>query len=279
MISILFGFASALVWGTSDFLGGLFSQRASPYRVTLYAELFGMVALLAAVTVIPQQSLSLPEWGICILAGAIGSLGLLTLYVAMSTGKLSIAAPVSALTAAILPVIAGIVTEGLPEITVLTGFALALVAVWLISRNSSGQESALIGWKDLSLPLAAGVCFGTYFILIHQASQQSVIWPMIGARTGGTIAVFIVAAFKRQVSWSRGFPWPWVMLSGVLDVGGNALYILAGQFGRLDVAAVLSSLYPGMTAVLAWLVLHEKITRSQTVGILTALGAIVLITI
>ena len=279
MISILFGLFSALCYGTSDFLGGLFSRRFGAYRVTFYAALFGFPILLVAAAIIPQTGLTGSEWIICFLAGVTGSIGLLSLYLAMAIGKLSIAAPLSALIAALLPVTAGLITDGFPGPVVMAGFVLALVAVWLITRSSSGEESDRFTLKDLRLPLIAGIGFGIYLILIHQASQHAVIWPMVGSRSAAILVLFIIAAFNRQLSLSQSFPWHLVLLSSVLDVGGNALYILAGQYGRMDVAAVLSSLFPGVTAILAWLILHEKINRSQAMGILAALGAIVLITI
>lgn len=204
---------------------------------------------------------------------------MLILYYAMSHGQMSIAVPVSALFTALLPVTAGSVMEGLPSLAKLAGFAVALAAIWMIAQEEGAEKSQLVRLSDLRLPLLAGLCFGFYFIVIHDATRQTFLWPMIVARLAGTltVAVFVLA---RRDSWRVGRPvWPFIALNGVLDVGGNAFYILAGQTGRLDVAAVLSSLYPGATVVLAWLILKERISRIQALGILAALVAIALMTI
>jgi len=133
--------------------------------------------------------------------------------------------------------------------------------------------------SDLRLPLLAGLCFGLYFTVMHEATRQTLLWPMIVARLAGTLTVAVFVLTRRD-SWRvRKTVWPLIVLNSILDVGGNAFYILAGQSGRLDVAAVLSSLYPGATVILAWLILKEYIRRIQALGILAALTAIALMTI
>lgn len=192
---------------------------------------------------------------------------------------MSIAAPVSALMAAILPVFASALTEGLPGLTKYSGFALALAAIWLISRGDDHQKKLHLHMTDLRLPLLSGVCFGIYFILIHQGSLVATVWPMLAARSAGTVVLFIFAAVKHQLGWPGKRITPLVFLNAAGDIGGNTFYILSGQIGRLDVAAVLGSLYPGMTVLLAGILLHERLNRSQWTGIMAALGAIMLMTI
>ena len=279
MISIFYGLFSALSWGGGDFFGGLASRKTGAYRAVFYAELIGLLFLFGAVAV---RSEAMPGWQKLLLAGAggaIGSIGLLILYQAMITGRMSIATPVSALLAATLPVAVGMLLEGLPAWTKLAGFALALLAVWLVAQEHS-QKTQLMRLSDLRLPLLAGSCFGTYFILIHQASTTALIWPMVASRSAGAMALLIFMLAFRQ-AWHVATPlaWPLMCINAVLDVGGSVFYILAGQTGRLDVAAVLISLYPGITVLLAWLILKEKINKIQWLGILTALAAIVLMTI
>jgi drug/metabolite transporter (DMT)-like permease len=278
LISVLYGLASALSWGGGDFVGGLASRKIGAYRAVLYAEAIGLLLLFGAAILWSEPMLSWQKILLAGTAGAIGSLGLLILYHAMTMGKMSIAMPVSALLAAVLPVIVGTVIEGLPTPIKFAGFACGLAGIWLVAQDT-GEKTQWMRLADLRLPLFAGLCFGTYFIVMHQASDDALIWPMIASRTGGmlTLLVFVLA---RRESW-RITPsvWPLISLNAVLDVGGNAFYILAGQTGRMDVAAVLGSLYPGATVILAWLVLKEKINTLQKLGILAALVAIVLMTL
>jgi drug/metabolite transporter (DMT)-like permease len=196
----------------------------------------------------------------------------------MGRGQMSIAAPVSALFTASLPVAAGAVMDGLPSPVKLVGFVVALAAIWMIAQEA-GEKSQLLRLSDLRLPLISGLCFGAYFILIHLATRETVLAPMLISRAVGTFTVAIFMLVRRE-SWRVSRPaWPFIIFNGVLDIGGNAFYILAGQNGRLDVASVLSSLYPGATVLLAWLVLKERIRSIQKLGILTALVAIVLMTL
>ncbi len=279
MISILFGLASALTWGAGDFTGGMASRKTGAYRAVFYGEVVGLVLLLLAALVRPQALPSISSSWLAMVAGALGTIGILLLYTSMTQGKMSIAAPVSALLSAALPVVVGVWTDGWPGLIVFLGFAFAFAAVWLISQGEDGIKDIRSHLADLRLPLLAGLGFGSYFVFMHAAARESVIWPMIIARAAGwvVIASFMIA---RRDSWTvtRG-AWPLVLLNGVLDVGGNFFYVLAGQTGRLDISAVLSSLYPGSTVLLAWLILRERIAPTQWLGILAALVAIVLFTL
>lgn len=279
MIAILFSLLAALAWGGSDFSGGIASRRIGAYVAVFYAEIIGMVFLLIAIPLvkepIPSMSILLVSLGV----GAIGSYGLMLLYQAMTMGQMSIAAPVSALLAAVLPVLVGVFTEGMPGILKFAGFACALAAIWLVSQEDNHGRPHLNRIADLRLPLLAGLGFGIFFILMHQVSQHAILWPIIGARTGGLVFMLIfVLARGDSLRIARNI-WPYVVVNAILDLGGTLFYILAGQAGRMDVAAVLSSLYPGATVFLAWIILKERINRPQTIGILMALVAIVLMTI
>ena len=278
LISVLFGLLSALSWGGGDFVGGLASRKTSAYRVVLYGEALGLLLLFGASLVLREPALGWQQTILAGLAGSVGSLGLLVLYQAMAAGQMSIAAPVSALLAAALPVVVGAYTEGLPTPIRLAGFACALAAVWLVAQEQNGKTQ-LTRLADLRLPLTAGLCFGLYFIGMHLASKEQVLMPMIASRTAGMLTLLVFVAARRD-GWQVARPaWPYIALNAVLDIGGNAFYILAGQTGRLDVAAVLSSLFPGTTVLLAWLILKEKLNWLQWLGILAALLAIVLMTI
>lgn len=278
MLSILFGMLSALTWGAGDFAGGLASRKLGAYRAVLYADFFGLVLIGIALGVYREAIPSTAAFLYSIIGGALGSVGLLLLYYSLATGQMSIAAPVSALAAGLLPVIVGAITEGLPDWIRLTGFGLALLAIWLIS---SGQGFHLERLDDLRLPILAGLGFGSYFIFIHYATQETdtILWPMVASRLAGTLLLIVVVAFRRERLAIPRSAWTVVLLNATLDVGGNLFYILASRLGRLDVAAVLSSLYPGSTVLLAWLLLKERISPQQWIGIAAALVAIVLFTL
>jgi uncharacterized membrane protein len=278
MLSILFGLSSALAWGAGDFIGGVASRKTAAYRVVLYAEIFGLLLLLAALLFVDAVIPPWPNLLMALFAGGLGSSGLLILYRAMASGQMSVAAPISALLAAVLPVVIGFFTDGFPGAGKLAGFLLAFTAVWMIAQET-GNKPQLERLSDLSLPLFSGLCFGAYFIILHRAAQDTLLWPMIASRTGGVLALLVYALYKRE-SWRVERPlWPYLMSNGTLDIGGNAFFILAGQVGRLDIAAVLSSLYPGATVILAALILKENINLIQKLGILAALIAIALMTL
>ena len=279
MLSILFGIASSLSWGAGDFAGGLSSRRVGAYRAVLYADFFGLVILIAVAVFYREAFPSSRGWINSLVGGALGSFGLLSLYYSLTVGQMSVAAPVSALFAALLPVVYGAITEGLPTTVQFIGFALALAAIWLISQSDGGFHASKL--SDLKFPILAGIGFGGYFILIHNAADEpnSLLWIMTLSRLAGTLLVFLMVLARREtLSVPRG-AWGVVLVNAVLDLGGNFFYILASQTGRLDIAVILSSLYPGATVTLAWLILKERISRIQVLGIALAFVAIFLFTV
>ena len=279
MLSIIFGLSAALGWGAADFTGGLASRRTGAYRAVFYSEAIGLVFIIIALFVIHEPLPNLVPLGGAVFAGALGTTGLLLLFHAMERGKMSIATPVSALMAATLPVVVGTLLAGFPGPLTFLGFILSLSAIWLISREEGNHSRILAHLSELRLPLLAGIGFGTYFILIHEAAQQSTYWTMLASRIGGVL-VMVVFMLVRQKSWrvSRN-AWRLIALNGFLDVTANGFYILASQVGRLDVAAILSSLYPAATVILAAILLKERLARSQAIGIGLALIAIIFLTI
>ena len=279
MLSILFGLGAALAWGAADFTGGLASRRTGAYRAALYAEFFGLLFIVTAAFFIEDPLPGWPALALALVAGAIGTTGLLALFRSVIHGKMSIAMPVSALLAAALPVLVGSLIEGFPGPIIFLGFVIALSAIWLISQEDGKDGRFLARLSDLRLPLLAGIGFGSFFILMDIAARETTLWPMLASRAGGTIIVAIYMLFRRD-SWRIGRDvWPVLVLNGFLDVGGTTFYVLASQAGRLDVAAVISSLFPGTTVILAALVLKERISSSQSIGILLALTAIVFLTL
>lgn len=281
MLSILFGLGAALGWGAGDFTGGLASRKTGAYRAVFYSEIIGIVLLLIVVQVSGEPLPNQKVWLLAMLAGALGTVGLILLYHSMTLGLMSIATPVSALLAASLPVLVGIFKEGVPQILTVIGFGFALFAVWMISQGEGGVTNILTHLSDLKLPLLAGIGFGLYFVLMHEAtSTGATVWPMVASRSGGMIlitAYMLITSASWRVEDSSA--WPMITINGILDISGNLFFILAGQSGRMDVAAVLSSLFPGATVMLAWIFLKERLSRNQWIGIASALAAIVLMTI
>ncbi|HND49306.1 MAG TPA: GRP family sugar transporter [Anaerolineales bacterium] len=280
MQSIILGLLSALSWGAGDFTGGLAARKVGAYRSVFYAEVIGVIFLF---TVLLFTNEPLPDTRaqiFAILAGVFGTLGLMLLYHSMTLGLMSIAAPVSALLAAVLPVLVGVFTEGLPDVLTVIGFGFALLAVWLVSQSEGGVKDILSHLSDLKLPLLAGIGFGFYFVLMHQATRNGgAIWHMVFSRSGGMMLIIAYLLVTRS-SWKIDLSAiPVISLNGILDLGGNFFFILAGQAGRLDVASVLSSLFPGATVLLAWIFLKERLNRNQWIGVVCALIAIVLMTI
>jgi len=280
LISILFGLGAALGWGAGDFTGGLASRKTGAYRTVFYGEVFGILVLFLVIMFFGESIPDRGTWMFSMLAGALGTMGLILLYHSMTLGLMSIAAPVSALLAAVLPVVVGIFREGLPEWMTFIGFGFALFAVWMISQGEGGITDVLSHLSDLKLPLLAGIGFGSYFVFMHEATNTgATIWPMVASRSGGLMLITTYMLITRT-SWKVGdsSAWPVITLNGILDISGNVFFILAGQLGRLDVAAVLSSLFPGSTVMLARIFLKERLTRNQWIGIVAALIAIVLMT-
>lgn len=277
MLSIVYGLLSALVWGGADFAGGLASRSERPIRVVTLAETAGLVLLILLFFLFPEPMPPAQVWLISGIASICGTVGIILLYRALAEGQMSIAAPVSALMGAIIPVVVSGFTEGLPGWITILGFLFALTSIWLISQDE--KTGHLQRLSDLRLPLLSGVGFGLYFVLIHAVSQDYTLWPLIASRSISVPILIAIALIARQQVMPQRSLWPLASLGGILDVSGNVFFVLAGQVGRLDVAAVLVSLYPASTVLLAAMFLKERINRTQSLGVLAALLAIVLMSL
>lgn len=272
---IIFGLAASLCWGSGDFSGGLASRRASATSVVTTAYAVGFVLLIALALIWREPFPAPPDliWGG--LAGIVGALGLVAFYSALSIGRMGIIAPVSAMLTAGLPVLFGAITEGFPGWLQVGGFLLALVAIVLISRPEATKGRP----KGLGLALVAGCGFGCFFIFISRVGHGETFWPLAMARFTSVLLLLSMAWFRRQQVMPKRNALPLVLLAGILDAVGNAFFVLAAHSGRLDIASVLSSLYPAATVLLAALILRERMTRIQSIGILLALVAIPLISL
>jgi len=273
-IGALLALCSAAVWGSGDYFGGRASTRSDPFRVLALAAVSG-IAMLVAVALIAGESWTMSSGLIwAAVAGVSGSLGIVCLYRGLAIGNAASVAPVASVVAAALPIVYGVVVNGAPRAMQLVGFGLALAGIWLVASAAPDQNGSRRG---LWLGVLAGLGFGGFMILIAQVDVDAVYVPLIAARTMMLVTAVVTLGARRMALPSPASN-PTALLAGVLDTGGNVLYLLARQHVRLDVAAVLSSLYPVSTVALARLVGHETVTRMQWMGALACLIAVLLIT-
>ena len=278
LLAVAYGLASAAVWGAGDFSGGFASKRGNVYTVVMLSQVVGLLCLLLLALSLEGALPPARDLLFGVLAGVAGVVGLLGLYAGLARGRMGVVAPVTAVISAIIPVIVGIVIEGLPPVLVLLGFGLAVTAVWLLS---GGGKADGIRREELQLAFIAGLGFSLFFVFIDQISIGVVFWPLAAARLASVslLLFFILNRYWVNARWERpsGTILPIIALSGILDSGGNYFFALATQSGRLDIAAVLASLYPASTVLLARLILNEKLTPRQWLGVMVALGALLLI--
>ena len=275
VLAALFALSAALSWGSGDFTGGLVARRIGALHTVLISYSVGLIALIVVALSRLERLPPLSDllWGG--LAGVLGMVGLAFLMRGFATGRMGIVAPVSAVLATMIPVIFAALTEGLPRQLQLLGFGLALVSIWLLTRpERSGGRPAGLG-----MAMLAGLGFGGFFTALGQVGNAAVFWPLVAGRLAACVLMVGFALLTRKPIVPPLAPLGLLTLAGMLDVGGNLFFLLAVQSGRLDVAAVLGSLYPAVTAILARLVTREQMARFQTIGVAVAILAIVLITV
>ncbi|UGV40347.1 DMT family transporter [Methanococcoides orientis] len=276
ILVVFFSLAAAATWGAADFGGGFATKRASVYSVVIITQAVGLVLLPFLALYFSEEfpPMNGMFWGF--VAGVAGSFGLLALYHALSMGKMGVAAPVSAVVTVALPVIYGAINEGLPAGHQIAGFVLAIAAMWLI--GSTGEKGA-IKRQDLVYPLLAGVGFGLFFISVDLFSESAVFWPLTVAKISAVVVILGFAMLRKSATLPSKAVLPLIILAGVFDATGNLFFALASQVGRLDIATVIASLYPGSTVLLAWIILKERLSSMQWIGVILALTAIVLISL
>jgi drug/metabolite transporter (DMT)-like permease len=235
-----------------------------------------MVLLIFAGFILPEENISVQDIIIGALAGVCVATGLVSLYTGLAHDKMGVVAPVTAVVAAIVPVIFSIFLEGLPQPLQIIGFGIALISIWLISRTDQNSKFQLGGLK---LPIFAGIGFGLFFILIERVSDNAIWWPLVSARITSICLVLVAAVLTQKLNAPNAYQLPIIALAGIFDTGGNVFYALATRFGRLDIAAILSSLYPAVTVILAWIILKERLTLYQWFGVVMVLLSVILITI
>jgi drug/metabolite transporter (DMT)-like permease len=277
--AVVLGLISALSWGGSDFLGGLASRAIGSLTTATVAQAIGLlavaiVALLAAESA-PGQAEIL--WSVA--AGVGGGLGIATLYRALASGEMGLVAPLTGAIGAGAP---GAISFALGERVAplqAAGIAFALAAVVVASV---GTRTGVISWRLIPLAVAAGLGFAAFYVAMDRAASQSGhVWsPLLMARMSAVAVFLIVALATRGVSLGAAARrLPMLVLVGLGDLGGNVFFILANANGPLSVAVVLSSLYPVTTAMLARMVLGERLRRPQLLGAGLAIAGITLIAV
>lgn len=272
--AVFFGLTSAACWGAGDFSGGMATKRSDAYNVVAFSQMFG-VALLITLAILFSEAMPSPgDMLLGAIAGIAGALGLVALYAGLAGGRMGFIAPVTAVVTAVVPVIFSILLEGAPLARQMAGFVLAFIAVWLLSYAGDGLR---FRFQHLALPFASGLGFGLFLLLIGQVSHAAVLWPLVAARIASISLMLLLAASLRRLALPTSTHLPLIALAGILDAGGNAFFALAARAGRLDIAAILASLYPAVTVLLAWLILQERLVWRQWLGVIASLAAVILI--
>lgn len=273
----VYSVAAVFIWGTSDFAGGFASRRANAFVVTAFSHFCACLLMLAVV--FAQHGAMLDRASILwsLLAGALGGFSLAIFYRALAAGQMGLTAPIAALLGAAIPTLVDVALEGSPSKWSLGGFALAIIAIWLITRpEPSGQNDETGHPKGVAAAALAGVGFAGFYLCVHQASG-SASWIALIARIASFGATAIAVGVTRA-PLRLGRPAAALgLLAGFFDISGSALFIYASQRGRLDEAVVITSLYPAVTVVLARLFLKEHFSRWKFIGLLAALAAVPLI--
>jgi uncharacterized membrane protein len=270
-MAIVLALFSAFAYGLSDFVGGLVSRRVSAWPVAVVAQLSATLCI-AVVAAFVAGAPTAPDLAWATLAGVSTGVGTGFLYRGLASGRMGVVAPISAVGAAVVPVIAGALSGERLSLVVWSGIVLALPGIWLVSSTveelpggtSSSRASLAEGVLDGVL---AGLGFGVLFAALGQVPEEAGLWPLALAQAVSLPAV-VALALVLGAAWvpRRRRAW-WALLAGPLGASATAAFLLATQSGYLTVAGILASLYPATTVLLAALVLHEKVHRAQGVGL------------
>lgn len=241
--------------------------------MVLVSQATGMLLCAALALVLGESFPTGNDVLVCIVAGVLGATGITLLYRGLAVGRMGIVAPVTGVLAAVIPVVAGFLTEGVPPPMVIVGIVVAVVAVVLVSRVA--DESG--GRAGLPEALVGGAAIGLFGVAIAQLSEGDVFADLAAIRLVQLLLV-VAAVVVTRSAWrpGRSILLPLILI-GVLDTAGNGFYLAAVQTGQLAIASVLSAMYPVVTVILAAVLLREPVTRDHTIGIGLAGVAIALI--
>lgn len=281
-MAILLGLAAALTYGAGDFVGGLVTRRAPLFTVVLLSQVAGTGLLLVATPFFVESgpTASALAWGGA--SGAAGATGVLFLYKGLAGGRMSVVAPITSVEAAIVPVVWGLAAGERPALLALAGVVVALVAVLLVAGFEPAATAApRTGRLAPGVPeaLVAGLAFGAFFILLDGAGDDTGLWPLLAGRTMSlSVLTVLVVARRERISAAPGTRLP-IVTAGALDVAANLLYLLSTREGLLSIVAVLTSMYPASTILLARIVLGERMGRLQVAGLVLAVAGVAMMTL
>jgi drug/metabolite transporter (DMT)-like permease len=272
-VSAVLALLASITYGAADFLGGLMGRRIPTTMVVLWSQATGLTLAVVTAFVFPADQVELADfvWGA--VAGATGTVGLYFLYQGLAQGRMAVVSPVAALVGALFPLGIGLGLGERPIPVEWIGIALALPAIWLVAAVGKIE-----GPNGLAYGVVAGVGFGSFFAAIAQTGEGSGFWPLVGARVTQVVVLAVMA--RKQ---GLGLPPPGTRLAvatlGAADMLANVFVLLAFRSGLLTLVAVLTSLYPAVTVLLAVWILSEPIGRRQKVGLVLALVAVALIAV
>ncbi|HET6651612.1 MAG TPA: EamA family transporter [Nocardioides sp.] len=279
---------SALAYGVSDFVGGLISRRASAWAVAVLANLSSTVCVAVIAAFVPGEPTA-TDFAWAALAGLGSGAGTGFLYRGFSSGRMSVVAPVSAVGAALVPVVAGGLGGERLSLLVWLGIVAALPGIWLVASvpeddlsrvgggtTSTGRAGLAEGLVDGVL---AGLGFGVLFAALGQIPDSAGLWPLTLSQAVSVPVVIGLAVVLRAAWVPRGRPVRWALLAGPISAVATGSFLLATQQGFLTIAGVLASLYPASTVLLAALILHERVHRAQGLGLVLCAAAVVLVAV
>ncbi len=281
-MTIVFALTAAVLYGSADFLGGAVSRRTHVLSVLVVSAPVGAMVLLAVAMAAggPVGTAGLP-WAAA--AGAAGGAGLILFYAGLAAGPMQVVAPVSALVSTVLPVGVAIAAGERPGPLVYLGGAVCLVATVLVSSEGigRGRPASRPGGRGRLLGIAGGRAVGRFLLFLRYAGASGVLWPSAVARITGALVVTGAVAWLGGQAWRSVSPWllAAAIVSGVLDAAANVCYVAATRDGLFGIAVVLTSLYPGITVLLARVVLRERMRLPQVAGLLLAVAGIALVSI
>jgi len=279
MLSIVLAATSALIWGTGDFLGGKAVQQGSGGRgmalsVTVVAQLSSIPMIALFLFLVPGElGVSSLVWGG--IAGVAGLLGIALLYQGLSTGAMSVVAPTTAVTAAIVPLVGGLLMGERPGAIPLIGAVCAILAIGLVSTGTP-SHGVRVGPRVIALALTAGILFGIFFLFLAHAGPDAGMWPLAAARLAAVaVGLLLLIPLGGSLRIPRRIL-PMTITAGVLDLSANGLYLIAVQHGQISILAPIAALYPASTVLLALAVHKERLRPLQVVGLGLAGAALVL---
>jgi len=274
-VAALLALIASLTWGVADYMGGIASRKASPTQVLVVAYPSGavIITLMAFLAVPGEFSSDAALWGV--LAGSIGALAVALLYIALSRGPMGVVSPITAVMSGAVPTAVGLLNGERLTLLGITGIAIAALAVILVSREKG--EHVKVAPSTILISIASGSAIGLYLSALSLAPEESGIWAATVGRWTSSILVAVVVFAVIKNFTRNGFPWMLAIVSGFLDATANAVFQLASQRGLLSIVAVLGSLYPATTALLARFLIQERLSRIQIVGVLLAFLAAALL--